>query len=122
VIRTKENPDPGVLVPFGTSVVFREDGDTYPIADEVKEQRWQPVPGKLETYSPKPVPTTMVELDGEEDIVTPWGPQHGKAGDFLARYKENDFAIIDRTILGKTYEGVDEVSQRKLEEIRATAS
>jgi hypothetical protein len=118
VIKTKENPDPGVLVPFDGWVVEREEGDTYPISDKTKEERWQPVAGKEGIFSPKPVPTAMVELTEEVDILTDWGPMHGKAGDMLARYKEDNFAIVDRTVLGQTYEGVDELSQQKIQAIR----
>lgn len=118
VIKTKENPDPGVLVPFDGWIVEREEGDTYSISNESKEERWQPVAGKEGVFSPKPVPTAMVELEEETDIETGWGPMHGKPGDMLARYKEDNFAIIDRTVLGKTYEGVDELSQKKMQQIR----
>jgi hypothetical protein len=116
LVVTKENAT-GELAKPGSWVVERQPGDVYPISNESFLQRWRPVDGKTGVFSPRPVPTEMVELTQPLDIKTKWGDMHGESGSFLARYEKGNFAIVERKALGETYAGSDANSQAKAVEI-----
>ena len=117
-VPTKENAK-GELAPKDSWIIERAPGDRYPIKQAEFDLRWQPVPGKPGVFSPRPVPTAMVELSAPLDIKTSWGDMHGKVGDFLVRYGEGNFAILDRKVLTETYVGSNAQSKAKLEAIKA---
>lgn len=116
-VKTIENTN-GEHAPRGSWVVERSPQERYPMKPVEFAERWQPVPGKPGVYSPRPVPTSMVELSKPVDIKTGWGDMHGKPGDFLVRYPNNTFAIIDRKVLTETYAGSNAQSAAKLKAIQ----
>lgn len=121
-IQTMENGKQGEFAAKDSWIVERSPTERYPIKNADFLERWQPVPGKPGVFSPKPVPTEMVELSKAVDIKTSWGDMHGNAGDFLARYKDGNFAIIARSVLPDTYGGVDPFSVAKLNALKPPAA
>jgi hypothetical protein len=120
---TKEQPE-GQTVEDTDWVVTRVDASDgssqqWPLKDNVFSARWKPVPDKPGYYSPRSVPTPMVELIHGGKVRTSWGEAEGGPGSFLAKYGEGDFNVITAKDLLSTYVGTDEVSNAKLAEIAA---
>jgi hypothetical protein len=120
---TKEQPG-GQAVEASDWVIARTDAtdgtrQEWPLKDHVFSARWKPVPDKPGYYSPRSVPTTMVELPLGGKVATSWGEAEGGPGSFLAKYGEGDFNVITAKDLVSTYEGTDDLSRAKLAEIIA---
>ena len=128
---SKEQPD-GQIVDVTDWVLTRTgaDGETqqWTMWDETNEkvatgvaffqQRWKPVDGKPGYYSPRSVPTPMVELPEGGKLKVSWGEVEGGPGSFLAKYGEGDYNIITAKDVSETYDATDEASEKKLAEIR----
>jgi hypothetical protein len=122
-VKTTEQPL-GQVVQAGDWIITRTHPilmytQHWPIKDVEFNLRWKPVRGKLGYYSPKSVATEMVELAECCRIKTNWGPASGGPGSFLVKYGTNNFNIITDADLEFTYVGTDELSNAKLELIRA---
>lgn len=129
---SKEQPD-GQLVEIGDWVLTRTEADgtsqSWTMWDQTSAKvqngqgayfqlRWKSA-GKPGKYSPRSVPTPMVELPNGGQLKVAWGDVQGGPGSFLAMYGEGDYNIITAADLVKTYSGTDEISQAKLAEIAA---
>ncbi len=121
-VQTLENGKQGEFAAKGSWIVERSPSEKYPITEAEFAKRWQPVAGKPGVFSPKPVPTDMVELSKAVDIKTSWGDMHGNAGDFLVRYGDGNFAIVARNVMPETYAGMDPASIAKLNAIKLQPS
>jgi hypothetical protein len=133
-IVTKEQPQ-GQVVAAGDWVLTQTDADgksqqwtmwdaSHEMAKSGQgayfQQRWNAVAGKDGYFSPRSVPTPMVELPEGGKLKVSWGEVQGGAGSFLAKYGEGDYNIITREDLVKLgYTGMDDVSIAKLEDIAA---
>jgi hypothetical protein len=123
VVVTKEQPG-GQAVEATDWVITRTDatdGTTqqWPLRDTLFTARWKSVPDKPGYYSPRSVPTPMVELPLGGKVATSWGEAEGGPGSFLAMYGEGDYNVITAKDLVGTYVGTDEASNAKLAEIVA---
>jgi hypothetical protein len=131
---SKEQPD-GQVIDVGDWVLTRTDAEgtqqwtnwdeSDPRTDNGQgakfQARWKPVDGKPGHFSPRSVPTPMVELPEGGQLKVAWGDVQGGPGSFLAKYGEGDYNIITREDLIKfSYEGTDEASRAKLAEIAAS--
>ena len=120
---TKEQPE-GQTVEDGDWVVTRTDAtdgtsQQWPLRAPVFSARWKPVPDKPGCFSPRSVPTPMVELIHGGKVKTSWGEAEGGPGSFLAMYGVDDYNVITAKDLVGTYVGTDEASNAKLAEIVA---
>ena len=117
LVPTKEQPD-GQSAEAGDWIITR-DTQQWPLHNDVFEQRWKPVVGKPGFFSPRSVPTPMVQLPEGGKVKTSWGEAEGGPGSFLARYGEGDFNVITASDLVQTYVATDQASAKKLAEIEA---
>ncbi len=79
-----------------------------------------PVAGKPGFFSPRSVPTPMVELPEGGIITVSWGDAQGGPGSFLAKYGEGDYNIITAAdLVNLGYTGTDDASIAKLADIAA---
>ena len=79
------------------------------------QERWKPVDGKPGFFSPRSVPTPMVELPEGGTLKVSWGEASGGPGSFLAKYGEGDYNVITPTdIVNLGYTAGDDVSAAKL--------
>ncbi len=106
----------------GSSQQWTNYDETSPIAiaglGTKFQERYKPVDGKPGFFSPRSVPTPMVELPEGGTLVVSWGVASGGPGSFLAKYGEGDYNIItakDLVLLG--YTGTDDASVAKLADI-----
>ena len=109
----------------GTSQQWTNYDETSPIAQAGLgakfQERYKAVDGKPGFYSPRSVPTPMVELPEGGTLKVSWGEASGGPGSFLAKYGEGDYNIItakDLVTLG--YTGTDAASVAKLAAIAAS--
>lgn len=131
---TKEQPE-GQPIEIGQWVLTRVEADgstqqwtnydeTSPIAvaglGTMFQARWKPVAGKPGSFSPRSVPTPMVELPEGGKLKVSWGEASGGPGSFLAKYGEGDYNIITaKDLVNLAYTGTDAASAARLEEIAA---
>lgn len=123
LVKTKEIPE-GVEVRPGQWVITRNEivaGNVVPQQytndDDKFRARWKPVAGKEHVFSPRSVPTLMVELEAGGQVMTLYSkvPASGAAGAFLAWYGPHDFNIVARKDVHDTYPiGCDDLSVSKL--------
>ena len=111
----------------GTSQQWTNYDETSPIAIAGQgakfQARYKPVDGKPGFYSPRSVPTPMVELPEGGTLKVSWGEASGGPGSFLAKYGEGDYNIITAADLIKLgYTGTDDASVAKLADIAANLS
>jgi len=79
------------------------------------QERWKPVDGKPGFFSPRSVPTPMVELPEGGTLKVSWGEASGGPGSFLAKYGEGDYNVITPTdIVNLGYTAGDDVSAAKI--------
>jgi hypothetical protein len=108
----------------GTSQRWTMWDETNPLTDDGKgakfQARWKAVEGKAGKFSPKSVPTPMVEMKDAGSVKTGWGTPGGPAGSFLVQYGKQDYNVITREDLAKTYLGMDDASVAKMDEIKAS--
>jgi hypothetical protein len=133
---TKENADGQQLALTDWVITKTEDDGTsqqWALWDETNpnvadgkgasfQSRWNSVEGKPGSYSPRSVPTPMVELPEGGKVKVSWGDgwASGGPGSFLAKYGSADFNVITAADLVRLgYTGGDEISRQKLEELAA---
>jgi len=131
---TKEQPE-GQPIEIGQWVITKTEADgstqqwtnydeTSPIAlagmGTKFQERYKPVDGKPGFFSPRSVPTPMVELPEGGTLKVSWGEASGGPGSFLAKYGEGDYNIITaKDLVNLGYTGTDDASVAKLAAIAA---
>jgi hypothetical protein len=120
LVPTKEQPM-GQSAEPGDWIITR-DLQRWPLRNDVFMQLYKPVPGKSGFFSPRSVPTPMVELPLGGKIKTSRGEAEGSPGSFLARYGVGDYNVITAKDLAETYVlSSMEVVQRKEHELNLLA-
>lgn len=136
-VATKEQPE-GQPIEIGQWVITKTEADgstqqwtnydeTSPIAQAGLgakfQERYKPVDGKPGSFSPRSVPTPMVELPEGGTLKVSWGEASGGPGSFLAKYGEGDYNIITaKDLVNLGYTGTDDASVAKLAAIAAELS